>query len=212
MEKQRVEVVVFGGIKFRRYPESDRREARVYYVPGGTYRARGVGRLHEEVWKGANGPVPPGHHVHHVDGNPLNNEIGNLECISAAAHAEEHRHDPRPWTESSLALAREAAKAWHGSDDGRAWHAEHARRIFAGRAPYDVTCDSCGERFSTRTVQRARVRFCSKRCKAKHRRASGIDDEPRTCPGCGATFMVNRYDRARHCSRPCGQRARRATG
>jgi hypothetical protein len=36
------------------------------------------------------GPIPPGHHVHHKDGNRHNNSPENLEILSAADHAREH--------------------------------------------------------------------------------------------------------------------------
>src|SRR5688500_14502873 len=43
---------------------------------------------HRWVWQRHYGPIPPGHHVHHKDGNRLNNEISNLACLDALA----------PWT------------------------------------------------------------------------------------------------------------------
>ena len=42
------------------------------------------------VWVSAHGSVPPGHVIHHVDHNPLNNAITNLQCLSRSQHATTH--------------------------------------------------------------------------------------------------------------------------
>ena len=39
------------------------------------------------VWENARGPVPEGHRVVHLDGDPANCEIANLDCISGASLA-----------------------------------------------------------------------------------------------------------------------------
>lgn len=38
-------------------------------------------------------------HVHHIDGNPLNNDIANLLAVTSGAHAKIHhnRRKPEPW-------------------------------------------------------------------------------------------------------------------
>jgi len=39
------------------------------------------------VWEAYHGQsIPDGWHIHHIDGNPLNNEIGNLMCVSERIH------------------------------------------------------------------------------------------------------------------------------
>jgi len=55
--------IVHNGTKFRRYPESKRRNDRVYFTPGIADRQRGVRRLHEELWIEHHGPIPAGHIV-----------------------------------------------------------------------------------------------------------------------------------------------------
>ncbi|WEU68260.1 homing endonuclease [Escherichia phage vB_Ec_Tarrare] len=35
-------------------------------------------RRHIQVWEAANGPIPKGYYVDHIDGNPLNDDINNL--------------------------------------------------------------------------------------------------------------------------------------
>lgn len=50
------------------------------------------GRL---IWSEANGPIPAGCVIHYRDRDTLNDDLANLECLSRAEHAREHRHD---WT------------------------------------------------------------------------------------------------------------------
>lgn len=46
--------------------------------------------LHRRVWEDANGAIPEGHDVHHVDHNKLNNDLGNLRLLTKAEHTRLH--------------------------------------------------------------------------------------------------------------------------
>lgn len=51
---------------------------------------------HRKVWEKFNGPIPldefgRSYHIHHIDGNPCNNELPNLLCLSPNDHFELHR-------------------------------------------------------------------------------------------------------------------------
>src|SRR4051812_23799607 len=85
-----VEEVVFQGVVYRRYPNARGASDRKYFVPSGIKRKAGMGRLHEEVWKAAHGPIPPGMHIHHVDGNADHNELENLQALSSEEHWRHH--------------------------------------------------------------------------------------------------------------------------
>lgn len=52
----------------------------------------GKGRIseHRHVWEEAHGPIPDGYVVHHVDGNPLNNHLSNLQLVTRAEHQQIH--------------------------------------------------------------------------------------------------------------------------
>lgn len=207
------ELIVFNGIRFRRYPESERRSDRVYFTPGAWDKAKGIGRLHEEIWKAEHGPIPDGHHIHHADHDALNNDPSNLVCITSDEHKKHHANsdDARARFESDewqahLTSIRPAAAEWHSSPEGVEWHREHARRIMAARPLLPGICDQCGNAF----VSKLPLRFCSNKCKSAWRRASGLDDEQRTCSHCGAQFTVNRYSKKTNCSRSCASTAARA--
>ena len=196
-----VDEVVYNGITFRRYPESDNRADRVYYRPGGTDSQNGIEALHREVWKDHNDAdeVPDEHHIHHKDGDPTNNDPENLVALTPEEHAEEH-----PETNLSPEDIRkgiEAAKEWHRSEEGREWHSEHwdesIGKVF--EEPKHKDCEQCGERFEYFTS----AKFCSNACKAKHRRESGVDDETRICEACRQPFTVNKYSDQKACGRAC---------
>lgn len=219
------------------YVINERQQAfngRVYHLKtkGRYYQCTvGPGRvslLHRAVWEAAHGPIPGPNrawHVHHKDHNPANNRLDNLELQSASEHQSGH------WTPERRARAREsmianvvpAARAWHGTEEGLAWHAEHGRAVAAIRAaqpPEARACVVCASPFDTRT---AHAKCCSAKCRAQHtrnQRRAGVPINParqtvsrtepkaRTCTDCGATFE-SRSARALRCE-PCGAANRHA--
>lgn len=197
--KSSVEAITFNGVTYRRYPESPRLELRNYHL------ARGGKRLHRAVWEHNNGPIPEGHHVHHKDGNTLNNDPENLECLSNLEHRREHWNDERAeWQRKHIASIRPLASAWHGSEAGLAWHSENGKRCWESREPTEATCQHCGDKYKTFSM--GRNRFCSNNCKSASRRASGADEVDRACVWCGNAFRVNKYSKQTSCSRSCGKR------
>lgn len=200
----------YKGIKFRRYPDSNRRTERVYWTPGIGDRQRGVRRLHEEIWQDTHGvPIPPGWQVHHRDGDPLNNDPANLECLPAVEHQSgRHGEEHRARSSSAVALEhleriRPLAAAWHSSPEGIAWHSANGRAVWASRKPQELICERCGAAYETRS-RSGDERFCSNACKSAWRRASGVDNVILQCPVCGMTFATNKYRRSLTCSRRCG--------
>ena len=63
------------------------------YNPRG-YLLAGINKkklyVHRIIWMLLKGPIPEGYHVHHIDGNRLNNDINNLECLSPDEHKRKH--------------------------------------------------------------------------------------------------------------------------
>ncbi|WP_369432060.1 HNH endonuclease [Glycomyces amatae] len=157
--------------------------------------------------------IPEGHHIHHSDGDPLNNNPSNLECITAAAHQLHHSDDRAgecaPERLAHLERIRPLASAWHQSEAGRAWHTRHGARTWANRQPHERRCDQCGAHYDTLS-KHGSERFCTNACKSAWRRASGIDDVTRSCEHCGAAFRTNKYSRSRFCGRSCAASNRHA--
>ncbi|MFD6490661.1 HNH endonuclease signature motif containing protein [Streptomyces sp. NPDC060188] len=204
------ETVKFGGVTFRRYPDAKGWAERAYFTPGIADRTNGVRRLHEEIWMAHHGrQIPADHHIHHLDGNPLNNAPENLACLTEAEHAAHHTHERRgvctPEARANLERIRPLASAWHRSPEGLAWHAENGRRVWEGRGSHAFTCQQCGSSGETRALHGGE-RFCSNACKSAWRRASGVDDEQRNCERCRSPFTVNKYSRTRFCGSSCARR------
>src|SRR3990172_3700093 len=183
----RAETIVFNGVKFRRYPDSTCSSDRNYYTPDGAHRLRGVGRLHQEIWKGAHGPIPEGFHIPHLDPDPIKNELSNLEALPEFDHMSGHGHDePSLQARAHLERIRPLASEWHRSVEGHRWHLEHGQDSWVNREARLYTCQRCGREYQSLKI--SAVRFCCNACRAAWRRAIGADDEDRTCPVCGATF------------------------
>lgn len=64
---------------------------------------------HRRVWEDANGPIPDGYEIHHVNGDKGDNSLGNLQCLRRLDHAQRHRlYHSR---EEELAARREQQRA-----------------------------------------------------------------------------------------------------
>lgn len=51
--------------------------------------------VHRLIWEAAYGPIPDGHHVHHVNHDPQDNRLENLELLSKPDHARRHASEPK---------------------------------------------------------------------------------------------------------------------
>lgn len=194
--------VIVDGLRFTR----DKRSG--YYranTPKGVHK---TALLHRYLWERAHGQIPQGCHVHHADGNRANNALGNLVLMTASEHRAYHRENP---TDKAMAAwhqnikkAQDAAKGWHGSPEGRAWHSRHAVETHKPLERVERKCDCCGKLFMAASFQR----FCSANCKQKWRWHSDIDDVIVVCPVCKKDFKTNKNKPTETCSRSCANRLR----
>lgn len=145
----------------------------VTYYLCGTYFQRKGRRLHRAVWEYHNGAIPAGYHVHHKDGDRSNNDISNLALLEGSEHLSEHMRRPQRRAESAACIgpAREAARAWHGSDAGRAYHSQLGLENWEKRKVQTYVCSFCGKEFQTKFVySQGSNHFCGPNCKAAFRR------------------------------------------
>lgn len=222
--KGKSERVDWNGITFYRYPESHRRNLRVYFAPAPDQVKKGVEMLHREIYKAHHGPIPPGRHVHHRDGNPLNNDPSNLEILTPSEHAKEHVGD------EAHARLRESGRKrfqefqskhvkWRTeTEEGREWARANAAPLVAAKAEkrgiHRITCEVCG----TATERPGQAdgsppKYCSDKCnQTACRRRAGIGraEHPFTCAHCGKTGVTTRNVR-RYCDRRCKSLARAKT-
>lgn len=168
--------------------------------------------LHRRIYTDHKGPIPPGFDVHHKNDDWRDNDPDNLEAILQSDHRRHHMaarwasEEDRGVLAAGLERAREAAKAWHGSPEGLAWHRANGVAAWEDREPIPRKCDHCGTDYLA--WFKTRGRFCSKKCMADvaNRR---VYDRPSTCEVCGVGFMASRYKVARTCSRTCAGVIRR---
>ena len=202
-----VEIFEYCGKVFRRYPNSTRRSDAVYFKR--TVKTGETEWLHRRIYEDSFGCIPDGFHVHHIDGNPSNNNPENLECVSPSEHADRHPHDEE-WLSAQnahLNKIRHLTKEWHSSDLGREWHAKAGKASWKNFEPRQIKCACCGIDFMSKTRRENEI-FCSNKCKSLHRRKSGVDNEIRICAQCGAEFSVDKYSKTECCTRSCAMHRR----
>ncbi len=126
------EVVIFNGKKFHRYPESKHAHLRRYFTPGIADKTKGLDLLHREIWKHHKGSIPKGMVVHHVDHNPLNNDISNLALMTKQEHSIEHPPtDPeaiKRW-KNGMKKARRLATIWRATPEGQEFQKKLGHRV-----------------------------------------------------------------------------------
>ncbi|WP_390892616.1 HNH endonuclease [Prevotella pallens] len=185
---------------------------KVYHrYAGERYFTRGTRKMHRDVWEYYHGTIPKGYHVHHIDEDTSHNDISNLELLEEHEHLKMHeaekQQDPqyRELQVQRMEYARTFADKWHGSEDGRKWHSEHAKEQAANLLPRKYVCEYCGAEFEKKPL--GQNKFCSNKCKTAYRYHSGVDNESRVCKECGKEFIANKYSSTQYCSRQCSGRA-----
>lgn len=181
-------------------------EGRKYYEFNGYHRARDGRFLHRVLYEQSNGPVPEGHHVHHKDGDRANNALENLESKDGRQHIADHMRGRVFYPKAAL----DAAAEWRKTDAGKEFMREQGvRNAHHLRQQREFDCECCGAKYLT--VDTGFNRFCSNKCRAKHRRDSGVDDVKAQCAHCGAEFSKNKHSSKEHCGLSCSRKAWAAT-
>lgn len=144
-----MKVVVFNGYKYYKQKNG-------YYQIAETNKRKRLGierRLHRAIWKFYNGEIPKGYHIHHKDENKDNNDISNLELLSASQHIKLHSKTTKHFwqTEKGKRANKKGvrmAKVWHKSLDGYKWHSEHQKETCKKHIIKEI-CKDCGIEFNT---------------------------------------------------------------
>lgn len=82
-------MIVYDDIKFYRYPSSTKIDRKDYYR--GCYKGKHIG-LHVYLYTKYIGKILEGYHIDHINGNPLNNNLDNLQCLSPKEHHDKHHY------------------------------------------------------------------------------------------------------------------------
>ena len=188
-------VALYNGYKFRKDKKTG------YYLSSKKINGKRK-RLHVYIWENEHGEIPAGYQVHHKDEDKTNNDISNFVLLTGKTHSEYHSNQyAESNREKMVNNLREnavpASKEWHRSKEGREWHRKNYERMkerFVVERKF--TCEYCGKDF---TSTQAKSRFCSNRCKAAHRRKSGVDDITKACTICGGDYIANKYQKTKYC-------------
>ena len=205
----KVERVFVDGHWWNRYPDSKRRSDRVYFkrsIHGGTEW------LHRRIWEDAHGTIPKGCHIHHKDGNPDNNDISNLECLTVRAHVHKHPYTEKRLAEHKVLLdeIRGKTKEWHASPEGHEWHSKHAKAIGFGRPDLpERKCENCGNCSSQRQITTSSAATlvnqhgaASRASMMSKRPANGVEGSLPATNTANTDFVVLPVER--NTLRPCG--------
>ena len=114
--------------------------------------------------------------VHHLDRNRDNNDITNLQLMTKAEHTK-----------------------LHAAEDGK----ELSEHKLPKPKYIKKICEWCGEEYESSSNVAHKQRFCSNKCKAKYRRANGLNNTTRVCKQCGKEFICDICSRTQFCSRHC---------
>lgn len=207
------EKIQLDGISFYRHPESKRRAERHYFrsKPNGGER-----HLHRYIYAKNHGPIPPGCHIHHKDGNSLNNELKNLICLTASDHNKEHAEDESrkqllARNSEKMTARWKAEQEWRKTTpEGQDFAAEVVQKMQAGqklaRGKFTITCEQCGkEKQMSGTREGNAPRFCGKPCRlAAWKIENGYAHHEREfqCEHCGKSGVTKKALK-RFCSRKC---------
>lgn len=151
------ERITFNGVTYYRYPDSPSRSKRVYYQRQGK-------NLHRAIWMAAHGEIPPGHEIHHADGDPLNNELDNLVLMDISEHRRLSADARRDHTLTCAhcgctytgKLTRPGHRTFCGYRCKNNWYYHHA-----GTGRHPMVCPQCGSNFQGQSKQVCCSRTCS---------------------------------------------------
>jgi len=111
---------------------------------------------HRVIWEQELGPIPPGWHIHHKDGNRANNAIENLECVPPRTHYDRHVESREVFdidcSDCGKPFPRKRGGFTSACPACQQKRADEARRSTR-------KCEHCGREFVSR-----RGRYCSQRC------------------------------------------------
>lgn len=117
-------------------------------------------------------------------------------------HGSQRAKNNPEWFERFHTNGIAKAPEWHKSSEGHKWHLKHFEetkdKLWFKK---EFICENCGKVFIAQN--NGHNRFCSNICKSRWRREHHLDDVERVCVICGNKFKVNKYSKAKTCSKQC---------
>lgn len=166
--------------------------------------------IHQIVWSHFNGEIPEGFVIHHVDGNPSNNTLGNLQLVTKAEHERIHILNGTKLEHKKQIFICEMCGHEYLSmaNCGSKYCSDKCRNKARFRNAPLITkvCEICGQEFSTKSK---RAKTCSRKCAALLRWGDE-HTETRTCPVCGKVFYERAARKKVCCSISCASKLKKA--
>lgn len=135
----------------------------VLYTKDRTGHYRSTFHIHREIWNYYYGELPDNCHIHHINGNPANNDIRNLQCLSASEHLKQHKQQGEPAaqrTKNPNIVCAHCGKTFKHSSPNKKYCSEQCK---AEHNLIYKCCPVCGKTFSTEKKHKHQV-FCSIHC------------------------------------------------
>jgi hypothetical protein len=87
---------------------------------------------YRKIYEDHHGKAPDGYHIHHIDGNPLNNDVSNLIALSPEEHASIHEDEFTKWAsiggkKGGLKCRDEGLGWFNATPEERKQRADYAR-------------------------------------------------------------------------------------
>lgn len=167
------ETIIYRGKKYHRYPESKRRQLKVYYWRHDTWKEPPVA-LHRQLWIDNFGEIPKGHIVHHKDGNSLNNLLDNFQLMERKEHSRMHMLTPeRREMSRQIAIRRipqsiAALNKFRKTKRAKLHQKFHVKESIHYAEAQHAKCLECNKDF-TFVIKRG-AKFCQKLCYARYHR------------------------------------------
>ena len=158
--------------------------------------------IHRAVWQYFNGEVPQGHEIHHIDWNPSNNEISNLQLMTISEHRSLHSQHQ---TKKEFTCANCGKKYFAVDFKVNRFCSKKCCQNFHNHKPKIIKyCQVCGKEIEDTAT--GIKKYCSEKCRreASYQKYT----EVRVCEECGKEFSVNRYRPTKYCSHTCHMKAR----
>jgi hypothetical protein len=208
-----VERYEFNGKIYTRYP--DNKSGRKNYF----YTDNGKKSLHRAIWSFHNGLIPKGHHIHHKDGNHLNNKIENLECLTPKEHFQAHSRLAKEDPTKDIFITR---RKWQKSKDGLDHHSKLAKSTWENHSPIEINCEKCDIKIIKRHLGQIKNKLC-RRCQRlirnplhprlkKEQVVKIIYPITVQCKVCGSDCLQKSKRVKEYCSFNCKAQGRRLQG
>ena len=128
----------------------------------GYYRSLNGKFLPREIWKHFTGEIPKGYFIHHIDGDPSNNDLTNLQLMTQSEHRKLHM-------EIKKFVCAYCGKEFEsrGQIGGVCrFCSKECNSKWAYRNKFEIRiCEECGKEFKTNKYNK--TKYCSKECIAK---------------------------------------------